>query len=200
MAADNDLRVALIGGPTGANRAYLLDYAERNMPLVGLDVLRIQDEQGRVLSSGHFRNEFDAVDAALPAALQNARDGAVLATFQTPTGTVLALAGGRELRIGPRALTLVGGAQVDSTFTDRLAMGTGLSVELRMPGRDASPVLAVGPTREVTLPVAGEEGITTASFVVRASDAPLVELQREVNRRLLLASGMAAALALVLAF
>jgi signal transduction histidine kinase len=200
MAADNRLRIALVEGPSGGSRAYLLDYAERAMPLAGLDVLRIQDEQGRVLSSGHFRNEFDALDPALPTALENARDGAVLATFQTPSGTVFALASGRKLSIGPRTVTLVGGAAVDSTFIDRLAMGTGLSVELRMPGSDEVPPVAAGPTREVPLPVAAEDGITTATFVVHASDAPLVELQRDVNRMLLAASGLAAGLALLLAF
>jgi signal transduction histidine kinase len=200
MAADNRLRVALLEGPSGGSRAYLLDYAERAMPLTGLDVLRIQDEQGRVLSSGHFRNEYDALDAALPTALENARDGAVLATFQTPSGTVLALAGGRELSVGSRSLTLVGGAAVDSTFIDRLAMGTGLSVELRMPGADLPSPATAGPTREVPLPVAAENGIKTATFVVHASDAPLVELQRDVSRQLLWTSGVAAALAMVLAF
>lgn len=146
MAADNRFRLSVIGQRGGgrgevtdrtrpADRAYLLDYASRVMPLAGLDLLRIQDEQGRVLSSGHFRNEYDAIDPALPAALARAGARAVLVATPTAAGSMLALARARSLRLGSRTLTLVGGTAVDDRFLDRLARGTGLEVELQAPTR-----------------------------------------------------------------
>ena len=58
------------------------------MALAGLDALQIQDERGRILSSGHFRNEFDRVDAALPAALHTTPDTLALAELRAPAGAL----------------------------------------------------------------------------------------------------------------
>src|SRR5207247_2482826 len=58
---DNPFRTALQGG----ERRYLLDYAGDAMQLTGLALLQIQDESGRIVSSGHFRNEYDRSDPAL---------------------------------------------------------------------------------------------------------------------------------------
>ncbi|HEY8469273.1 MAG TPA: ATP-binding protein [Longimicrobiales bacterium] len=162
--ADNRLRRALLDGGL-ADRAYLLDYAGHAMQLVGLDVLRIQDAEGRVLSSGHFRNEYDVVDAALPAALT--RGGQVLAPVRTASGPVTALVQARELWLGGRAFTLVGGTAVDAAFLDRLARGTGLGVRLEAPGLLAAswpaPASAsesggddVAPKRRATVAARGE--------------------------------------------
>ncbi|HEX7089103.1 MAG TPA: ATP-binding protein [Longimicrobiales bacterium] len=145
MAADNRLRLALMDGER-ADRAYVLDYAGRAMQLVELDVLRIQDAEGRVLSSGHFRNEYDVVDAALPAAL--ARAGQVLALVRTASGPVPALVQARELRLGGRTFTLVGGTAVDEAFLDRLARGTGLGVRLDAPAMAGASSPAPGPAGE----------------------------------------------------
>src|SRR3989454_1065381 len=64
MAADNRFRIAAL---QGGDRAYLLDYAVNAMHLAGLSMLQIQDDQGRVVSSGHFRNERPARCIALTA-------------------------------------------------------------------------------------------------------------------------------------
>src|SRR3989442_275580 len=53
---DNNFRNVVV---RGADRSYVLDYAGNAMRLSGLDFLQIQDDEGRVVSSGHFRNEFD---------------------------------------------------------------------------------------------------------------------------------------------
>ncbi len=144
MADDNRLRVA-VRGAAGADRAYLLDYAARAMRLSGLDVLRIQDQDGHVLSSGHFRNEYDIVDPTLPEALRRAGDQGALVAMPTASGSLLALARARSVRLGPRTLTLVGGTTVDEAFLARLARGTGLDVTLRgAPG--IQPQGAAGPT------------------------------------------------------
>src|SRR5207247_4591752 len=52
---DNRLRLAVQSG----DRQYLLDYAGSAMRLAGLDMLQIQDASGRIVNSGHFRQEFD---------------------------------------------------------------------------------------------------------------------------------------------
>ena len=206
MAADNRLRRALLDG-ADADRAYVLDYAGHAMALVGLDVLRIQDATGRVLSSGHFRNEYDVVDAALPAAVARAGDAGALATIRTASGEMLALARARELWLGGRAFTLVGGTAVDSAFLNRLARGTGLGVQLDVPA-GASGVVVSEPaarpvnseyTRAVTVRYAGAGQDTVARFVVQASLEPLAALRARMDRWLVVAAAAAAALALLLA-
>lgn len=202
MAADNRLRRALLeGGPV--DRAYVLDYAGRAMQLVGLDVLRIQDAGGRVLSSGHFRNEYDVVDAALPAALARAAGREVLAVVRTASGQMQALVAARELRLGGRTLTLVGGTAVDAAFLDRLARGTGLGVRLEAPAESdhaAEPGGAAGElARQVAVRFVGAGQDTVARFVVHASLEPLAALRARMDRWLMVASAAAAALALLLA-
>ena len=58
LAADNRFRLQ--------DRAYVLDYAGAAMRLAGLDFLQVQDGDGRIVSSGHFRNEYDRLGAAVP--------------------------------------------------------------------------------------------------------------------------------------
>lgn len=145
MAADNRFRRAVLDGHA-ADRTYLLDYAGQAMALGGLDVLRIQDEHGRVLSSGHFRNEYDAVDPGLSAAVAHADGEGTLVTVPTATGPLLALARARQVTVGPRTLTLMGGTAVDPDFLDRMAHGTGLEVRLELP--DNGVATDGGPDRE----------------------------------------------------
>ena len=64
LADDNSFRRWIVGGE---NRTYVLDYASSAMHLAGLDFLQIQDDEGRVVSSGHFRNEFGRLGPAIPA-------------------------------------------------------------------------------------------------------------------------------------
>ncbi|HEY7393896.1 MAG TPA: hypothetical protein VH559_03595, partial [Gemmatimonadaceae bacterium] len=64
LAGDNDFRVAVRG--MSDDRHFLLDWAEGAMRMTGLSMLQLQDEEGRILSSGHFRNEFDRLDPVLP--------------------------------------------------------------------------------------------------------------------------------------
>lgn len=205
IKADNRLRRALLDG-AHTDRTYVLDYAGHAMGLVGLDVLRIQDAEGRVLSSGHFRNEYDVVDAALPAAVARAGDSGALAAVRTPGGEVLALARVRELRLGPRVFTLLGGTAVDTAFLDRLARGTGLGVRLEAPAphsvAEQTPSAAPAGSayaRAVTLRFAGAGPDTVARFVVHASLEPLAALRAQMDRWLLVAAAAAAALALALA-
>jgi hypothetical protein len=76
---DNRFRLAAVAG-VESEREYLLDYAGTAMHLTGLSMLQVHDAEGRIISSGHFRNEHGRVDAALPKALADARSDVVLAT------------------------------------------------------------------------------------------------------------------------
>jgi len=79
---DNRFRLAAVAG-VESERNYLLDYAGEAMRLTGLLMLQIQDSDGRIISSGHFRNEHGRLEPALAAALADARSGPVLLTTRT---------------------------------------------------------------------------------------------------------------------
>src|SRR5438093_8866448 len=116
------------------DRPYLLDYAGSAMRLAGLDMLQIQDANGRIVSSGHFRQEFDRLEPALPRLLATAPGGVALVRARTPEGAFLALARVDSLRLGGGRFTVVGGLAVDSAALARLARDTTLRVDLEYPG------------------------------------------------------------------
>jgi signal transduction histidine kinase len=222
MGEDPQLRLSLLGTGAGdaRERTYLLDYAPRAMPLAALDLLRIQSADGRVLSSGHFRNEYGALDPVLADALARSAGRAVLAEVATPSGSMLALSRSVPLRIGADTFTVIGGTAVDDAFLRRLEGGTGLDVELLTAGSApdaAGPASARGGpprgqpaeatartavselVREVELPLVSGGTESVARFVVRASDEPLLALRRDLDRWLLGAAAVAAMLAVILA-
>ena len=112
MAADNRLRGAIVRGD---NRAYVLDYAGDAMPLAGLDFLQIQDAERRVVSSGHFRNEFDRTGAFA------APGGVTVVRAAAAEGPFLVLARPDTVHIAGQTFELVGGVAVDSGYLARLA-------------------------------------------------------------------------------
>ena len=128
---DNRFRAAAL---QSGDRQYLLDYAGSAMRLAGLDALQIQDANGRIVSSGHFRQEFDRLEPALPRLLASAPGGVALIRARTPEGGFLALARVDSLRLGAGRFTVVGGIAVDSAALARLARDTTLRVSLEYPG------------------------------------------------------------------
>ncbi|HEX6807141.1 MAG TPA: HAMP domain-containing sensor histidine kinase [Gemmatimonadaceae bacterium] len=132
LSDDNRFRLAVTQGDP-AQRGYVLDLAGREMRLTGLSMLQIEDASGRILSSGHFRNEYDRLEPDLPPLLASAR-GAALVHARTPDGPVLVLARVDSVRLGGRAFALVGGDVVDSGFLARLAPGGDFSIALSLPG------------------------------------------------------------------
>jgi len=132
LAADNRFRLAAVNG-LDAERPYLIDYAGSAMELLGLDMLQIQDEEGRILSSGHFRNLYDHLEPALPWYL-NQRKGFALAEVTGPEGTFLTLARSRVLEMRGCGFTLVGGVQVDDEFLRTLLRDEQLNLVLYYSG------------------------------------------------------------------
>jgi signal transduction histidine kinase len=129
--ADNRLRSAAVQRDT--SRAYLLDYSGTAMRLAGLDMLQIQDDSGRIVSSGHFRNEFDRAEPGLPLQLARAHNGMALVAARTPEGPFVALARLDSLPLGDRRFTVVGGIAVDTGFLARLAPDSAFTVTLELP-------------------------------------------------------------------
>ncbi|HSD31601.1 MAG TPA: HAMP domain-containing sensor histidine kinase, partial [Gemmatimonadales bacterium] len=190
-AADNRLRLAMVQRDS-AQRGYALDYAGTAMRLAGLGMLQIQDDSGRIVSSGHFRNEFDRVETGLPAALPTAPNGLALVQARTAEGPFLALARLDSLPFGDRRFTLVGGIAVDSGFLARLASDSATSVTLVLPGdtlgsRAGSVVQGDSAVSELPVPFIdesrpGSTRVVEARLVVAAPLAGLRELQRTVDR------------------
>ncbi len=177
LSADNRFRAAVAqgggGGGGGGDRAYVLDYAGDAMRLAGLDLLQVVDEGGRVVSSGHFRNEYDR-PAPLPM-----RPGPALVSARTAEGGFLALVRADSLRLGGRRFTLVGGTRVDSAFLSRLARDPELAVSVVLPGDSAVPDSSSAVVGEVSLPYVGSGG--EARIVVTRSPSLLAALRRSVN-------------------
>jgi signal transduction histidine kinase len=130
--ADNRLRSAAVQRDT-ASRTYLLDYSGTAMRLAGLEMLQIQDDSGRIVSSGHFRNEFDRLEPGLPLQLAQAPNGMALVSARTAEGPFVALARLDSLPLGDRRFTMVGGIAVDTGFLARLAPDSAFTVALELP-------------------------------------------------------------------
>jgi len=192
---DNNFRNVVV---RGADRGYVLDYAGAAMRLAGLDFLQIQDDEGRVVSSGHFRNEYDRLGPAVPGA------GPALVRAATAEGPFLALVTTDSLRVGTRRLRLIGGIAVDSQFLARLARDPELGVGLVLP-RDTtnadSGKLVVGEVASLPYVDAadGPGRVEQARIVVTRSSALLTALQRNVNLWFAAAVLIAALAALLLA-
>jgi two-component system, NtrC family, nitrogen regulation sensor histidine kinase NtrY len=138
LVNDNRFRLAAVAG-VESERDYLLDYAGTAMRLTGLSMLQIQDADGRILSSGHFRNEHGRIESGLASALNDARGVALVAT-RSADREFLALARGESFVISGRPFTIVGGVAVDDAFLARLARDRAIAVSLRYPGGGLSSV------------------------------------------------------------
>jgi len=210
LSDDNRLRLALRG--SADDRAYLLDWAGQAMRLTGLSMLQLQDESGRILSSGHFRNEFDRLDPSLPRLLALSADRPTVAAIRAPEGSFLALAREDSLTIADRHLTLVGGTTIDRAFLQRFARDSDLTVALVTPDATIStdsaaaapPVDSSTVTAEKALAYIGARSgdsarVAPARLVVTHSNAELDALRSDVNRWFIAAVATAAAAGLALA-
>ena len=207
LADDNRFRLAVRGSEP--DRAYLLDWAGQAMRTTGLSMLQLQDESGRILSSGHFRNEFDRLEPALPQLLSRSADRVTLVRVRAPEGPLLVLARVDSMGIGDRKLTLVGGVAIDRAFLDRFARDSDVTLSLVTPeGAVSSDTTSVLDARLVSaeqqLAYIGAQSdsmrIAPARVVVTHSNAELDALRRDVNRWFALAVAAAALAGLALAY
>jgi signal transduction histidine kinase len=192
LALDNTFRGGVV---RGENRLYVLDYAGDAMRLAGLDFLQIQDDEGRVLSSGHFRNEYDRLGPPI--------DTLTLVRAATAEGAFLALVTSDSLRIAGRPFRIIGGVAVDSQFLTRLARDPELVVGLELPNDTTvflpdSNAFVVGELPYIDA-AEGPGRAERARIVVTRSSALLTTLQRNVNFWFAAAVLVAALAALLLA-
>jgi signal transduction histidine kinase len=212
---DNGFRSAAVAGEL-ADSTYLADYAGTAMGLTGLSMLQIQDADGRIVSSGHFRNEHGRLEPGLAVALARARDGIAFAAARAPNGDFVALARSESFRIADRMFTLVGGVIVDGAFLRRLASDC-LAVSLRYPGgrltadssgtgcdeaatTDGADVIVE--EKRYTLVRSASDGkvnVLDASLSVAHSGTALTTLLRGTNALFLAAALLTGATALLLA-
>jgi len=196
---DNRFRSAAVAGDQ-SERRYLLDYAGAAMRLTGLSMLQIQDQGGRIISSGHFRNEYDRLEPELPPLLAAAPGGTALLEVRTPDKPLIALARVDSLRIGGRLFTVTGGVAVEERFLTRLAGETDLAVSLSSPGGSQLPAPALAIVRELRVPYIGADRmeLDEASFRVTHDLAGLNELRRSIDRWFLIVIVIAALAAIII--
>jgi signal transduction histidine kinase len=207
LADDNRFRVAVQGSQS--ERAYLLDWAGEAMRTTGLSMLQLQDESGRILSSGHFRNEFDRLEPGLPLLLARSADRVTLARVRAPEGPMLVLARVDSMEIANRRFTLVGGVTIDRDFLDRFARDSDVALSLVTPddtlSTDSTRVAdrqLVSAEQELAYIGAQTDSVRVAParMIVTHSNAELDALRRDVNGWFAAALGVAALAALALAF
>lgn len=209
LADDNRFRAAVVRG-SSAERGYLLDWAGDAMRTTGLAMLQLQDESGRIISSGHFRNEFDRLEPAVPRLLARATEHPTIMSARTPEGPFLALVREDSLHIGDRRFTLVGGVAVDRALLDRFARDSDVTLSLVTPEGAVPPNTAAAAApksvaAEQALDYVDTRGgpdsahVAPARLIVAHSSAELDALSRDVNRWFLLALGSAVAIALLFA-
>ncbi len=204
LAASNRFRLAVIQHDE-TERGWLLDYAGDALRLSGLAMLQIADSSGRVLSSGHFRNEFDRVMPELPLLLASASTGPALVRARTPDGAVLVIARVDSFAVAGQRFTIVGGRGVDSTALTRFASDSDLVVALATP--DAAPVVDAGRGGRVLgrigIPyidaAATPPAADSAYLLIAQRPGALDEVIRRVDRWFLAAFAVTTLLALLLA-
>jgi signal transduction histidine kinase len=201
LSRNNRFRLAALQADPSSRR-YLLDYAGDVMKLSGLAMLQIQDSTGRILSSGHFRNEFDQRQPQLPRLLAGAGNLALVRT-RTPEFPLLALARADSFEVGGRRFNLVGGIAAETRLLERLARDPDLSVSLAQPGVE-QPTEGGRVLREIRIPYVdllsgSTPALDTAGFVITQSLGTLQALQRSVDRWFLLALALTIVVAMIMA-
>jgi signal transduction histidine kinase len=202
LSRDNRFRRAALQGESESRR-YLLDYAGEAMNLSGLSMLQIQDSSGRILSSGHFRNEFDRFQPGLPALLRSRPAALTLVRTRTPESSLSAFARVDSFRVGGRRFDVVGGVSVPAVLYHGRARDPDIGVDLDSSGESGrlsdSRVIRRIELPYIDLLLEREAAADTAYVEVTQSLDTLHNLQRSVKLWFLAASGLTAALALMLA-
>jgi len=154
------LELLMHGGAESEEAAALI------MPLAGLDALEIIGGEGSVLSSGGWPER-----VGLPAErslLALPPDEPLLGTLPEVRGGRLGLLMKHELRLGSRALWLVGGRAIDERFLDRLA---GREAALLVRGAGEAIVLSKNASRLDMRDVRKRLGSAAAGEIWRMQDA-----------------------------
>jgi hypothetical protein len=168
---DNRLRLAAV--PASGDREYLLDLAGSAMRLAGLSLLQVQDSAGRILSSGHFRNEYDRRQPELPEVLEQAGPAPAVVRVRTGAAPLLALARLDSFAIAGRRFTVAGGVALDERLVAGLPRDSDLVIALALPGATVAAgsedTVAEIPLAYANLVPGGAHRLETARVIVTRS-------------------------------
>jgi len=189
LGLDNRFRSGVI---RGNDRAYVVDWAGPAMHQAGLDVFQVLNSDDRILSSGHFRNEYDLVEPDLVRLLAEAQGRVALISARTAEETFHAIARVDSIAVAGEWLWLVAGVRADSSFFDQLGTGGDLRVTLGVGSGAAnesssqeSADSAVALTLDVPFiqsAVTTPGALSIAQISVMHSLAPLRALQGTMDR------------------
>lgn len=198
LQSDNRFRLAMVRNDPAARRE-LLDWAGEAMRLSGLSLLELQDSAGRILSSGHFRNEYGRARPETSRLLAAAGGTPVLLRARTAEGSILALARLDSFALSGRRFALVGGVPIDRLL--RPATGDpDVSLHLMLPADPPAAATAGEAMGDLALPFldggGGAASPDTARLVVVQSGAMLAAVRRSLDRWFLAALGLSTALGL----
>jgi signal transduction histidine kinase len=173
------------------------------MRLSGLALLQLQDSAGRILSSGHFRNQFDQLQPELPRILSGLADSLVLVRTRTPDTTLLALTRIDSVRLAGRRVSLVGGIEARRWLQATPQLSGDIATGIAYPGAPPQPAAAERVIREVQLPFLDllhpAVRIDTARLQVTQSLETVNALRRDVTRWVLVALALTLAAAVLCA-
>ena len=200
LSRDNRFRLAAVRGDPGS-RSYLLDWAGDAMRLSGLSLLQLQDSAGRILSSGHFRNEYDQVRPELPGFLGAAGDAPALVRARTAESPLLTLAAAEPFAVAGRPFVLVGGIAAEDRFLRRLDPDPELAVTLDSSATAGRTDVGAEPVGSLTLAFfdAQADSAGTARLTVTRTSSTLAALRRGLNTWFLVSLAVTALLAVGLA-
>ena len=196
LATDNRFRIATADA-NSPERRWLIDWASAAMIPAGFVVLQIQDSTGRILSSGQFRNDFDRIAPALPAAAASTVARSAVVDARTPEGSVRALVATVDFSVRNERFTIAGGATFDSSRVAQLSTDATISAIMTTDGLQP-PEGAISAT---AIPYVDETRAHVGSAVIQlvADSGPLRALRRGVTRWLFVALGATLLVAITLA-
>jgi len=206
ISQDNRFRRAAVDRDP-ALRRYMLDYAGDVMRLAGLDMLQIQDQAGKIISSGHFRNEYDRMEPQLPRLLGRAGASPALVMARSAGSSFIAMARVDSLAMSGKRFTVTGGLRIGKSFLRRMARSGGIKVSLRYPGgavpEEHTPAETEQDERlirylEIEFADTRTEQLSGASFAVSHELESLDQLIGSIDRRFLIVVILAVALAVIL--
>ena len=181
LASDNRFRQAVVDRDP-AGRSWTLDWGRYAIRQAGLAVLQLQDSGGRILSSGHFRQEYDQTRPELPCFLSHTGGWPALAEVRMPEGPILALVRSDSFTVAGRRFTLVGGVAAEGRFLGPLPGDSGFALRLLRGDAavgGASTVAAELPIPLLPLPP-GQPA--DARLVVSQPAGTLEQLRRSLDR------------------
>lgn len=201
LESDNGFRLAVVQNHPAARRE-LLDWAGEASRVSGLSLLELQDSAGRILSSGHFRNEYDRVRAEPTRLPINARGTPTLLRARTAAGSILTFARVDSLVVVGRRFTLLGGVPADRILRPETREAD-LSLRLALPPDRPAPGSAGEVAGELALPfldLTGEAArADTARLAIVQSGATLAAVRRGLDTWFIAALGLSLALGLAAA-